>query len=487
MRFEKRFTIYFISLPSVRTLYSSTHLLASPTLSSNNITLPFLTGMCFHVPPSAVPNGGFCAYVLGFCICVYTLDALYVQFYMTELIETTRFNVLPSGVQMTMDVSDRFQRYGARNGGFVYVCLPWVDRNQWHAFSLFEHPTEPQRRQVFMLNTGDWTKRVHNALQRNTVRPVWVCGPFSSPYNTSIHFDNQILVASGIGITPALSVIRAHKDSRRINLIWACSDPAMLEFFLEHLYLDHEGWNLIFYTGDSPLNPAIEELNTNVKVMKCRPSLPHVIANIIHGIESETVLPEDSIPCDKCQVIRVLLGKLAELDESDKTEDEKVKDLTRFAHNLGYQFGDLFNHLEGNDGVAEPETRDAFESLLTSKSGQRSATSSEIEDDTNHLHALLTTIRRFGIRHSSMSIKNFLMDKDEVLNTSRRRSSILVTACRPWEKNDMAAKYVKGLSKRRVLSTWGILYCGGSPAVEKELKEISKEYQIKLNSESFAW
>lgn len=166
---------------------------------------------------------------------------------MTEQIETTRFNVLPTGVQMTMAVSSRFQNSGAQ-GGFAYVCLPWIERTQWHAFSLFEHPTEPELRQVFMLKTGDWTKSVHDALQRDTCRPVWVQGPFMSPYNNARFYDNQILVASGIGITPALSVIRAHKESRSISLIWAIRDPSMLEFFLEHLYLDHDGWNLIFYT-----------------------------------------------------------------------------------------------------------------------------------------------------------------------------------------------------------------------------------------------
>ena len=48
--------------------------------------------------------------------------------------------ILKSGVQMTMAVSDSFQATYAQ-GGFGYVCLPWVSKFQWHAFSLFEHPT----------------------------------------------------------------------------------------------------------------------------------------------------------------------------------------------------------------------------------------------------------------------------------------------------------------------------------------------------------
>ena len=143
----------------------------------------FAVGLCFHVPPSGIPNGGFIAYVLGFSICMYSLDSLYVIFFMTERIDTSKFQVLPSGVTMTLAVSDRFQKCGEK-GGFAYVCLPWVDR-QWHAFSLFQDPSDPGLRAVFMLDVGNWTKAVHSELQRsNTSRPIWIQGPFASPYKT---------------------------------------------------------------------------------------------------------------------------------------------------------------------------------------------------------------------------------------------------------------------------------------------------------------
>ena len=41
---------------------------------------------------------------------------------------------------MTMAVSNKFQ-YTYAQGGFGYVCLPWISKLEWHAFSLFEHPT----------------------------------------------------------------------------------------------------------------------------------------------------------------------------------------------------------------------------------------------------------------------------------------------------------------------------------------------------------
>lgn len=140
----------------------------------------FAIAMCFHVPTSGIPNGGYIAYVLGSIIVMYSFDRLYVIFFMTERVEP-KFQCTSSGVQMSMAVSDRFLSRGQK-GGFCYVCLPWVDK-QWHAFSLFQDPSDPNRRAVFMLDVGSWTNKVLTELQlSNTSRPVWIQGPFASPY-----------------------------------------------------------------------------------------------------------------------------------------------------------------------------------------------------------------------------------------------------------------------------------------------------------------
>ncbi len=115
------------------------------------------------------------------------------------------------------------------------MCLKYtlhmecVLNRQWHAFSLFEDPSDPSIQQMFLMKNGDWTESVHRALSRDTTRPCWIKGPFPSPYSHASLYDNQILVACGIGITPALAAIGAFKSSRRINLVWSVRDPEMLE------------------------------------------------------------------------------------------------------------------------------------------------------------------------------------------------------------------------------------------------------------------
>jgi hypothetical protein len=84
--------------------------------------------LALHVPASAIPNGSFAPYVFSIVLGLYAFDATYVYFFMTEKIETTIFQVLPSGVQMTLRVSDKFQQRGA-HGGYGYTCLPLVAKN----------------------------------------------------------------------------------------------------------------------------------------------------------------------------------------------------------------------------------------------------------------------------------------------------------------------------------------------------------------------
>uniref|UniRef100_A0A7S2A4J8 FAD-binding FR-type domain-containing protein n=1 Tax=Trieres chinensis TaxID=1514140 RepID=A0A7S2A4J8_TRICV len=490
----------------------------------------FAICMCFH--------GGYIGYVLGFCISLYSLDMMYITLFMTEKIETTTFQVLSSGVLMSMNVSKSFQKRGGQ-GGFAYVCLPWVDRNQWHAFSLFEHPSNPSKRQVFMLKTGDWTRAVHEALQRNTVRPVWVQGPFVSPYSQAEAYDNQILVASGIGITPALSVIRAHRDSRRSNLIWAVRDPSMLQFFLEHLYLDHDGWNLIFYTGKETLNPALISLNTNVRVINGRPDLRIIIPNIIYGIESLLGLPESYTPREISRVREMVTEKMYDLERCGVMNNfEKLVELTSFASRHGFILTELMRDMEeakqgaqvqriptcfqgmqvpahdlegfpgannlslvidfGGDMVHQEET-DSTKRVdqWHSNANVSKNNAFEHESDCSSTPSISSLTQEYLGSESSSSSNRTAMsggDLSELLKAFAKNTEVDSTTYNaplcsvdPWDDNDQAKDYVKNLDRGSVLSTWGILYCGGNKHIGNDLKRISNQYGISLNQETFTW
>ena len=467
--------------------------------------LVFGIAMCFHAPKSAVPNGGFCAYIFPILLIWYGLDALFCALFMTELIETTRYHTLPSGVQMTMAVSKRFQ--SMNHGGYAYVCFPWVDRHQWHAFSLFENPKNPEERQVFMQTTGDWTTKVHELLQRDTVRPVWIQGPFPNPYKNAITYDNQILVAAGIGITPALSVIRAHKDYRRINLIWAVRDPAMLQFFLEHAYLDNRGWNLIFYTGKAPLVSSLINLaTTNVCIIHSRPKLDQLVPNIVYGIESGEGRPERYLPDQKVEATHLLREELNKLDMvPEMTPKQKICNLAEYAEDLGYTFYDLVHNMDDIDDdlqfkrVPSNSSLDVTASLDTTAYGSRDweldtemglTTADDVfmEDTVQCVNE--TTLHKLRKYRFSRSASNqYTRSPDETVLQLQWHGLMddMTQNFKPWEEHPLAAPYAKSLDPYTVKSTWGILYYGGKSGLLTSLEEVANDIGIKLHSESFEW
>jgi predicted ferric reductase len=319
----------------------------------------FCITMSFHASVWALPTAGFCAIVFPTLIIIYGLDAFYVTTFMTEKIATVRYETLPSGVQLNMPVSDRF-RSSHDFGGYGYIMFEWVDKYQWHAFSIYESDTTKQQQQqqqhtrnIFIARAGDWTNKVHSKMDRNTVRPVWIMGPFPSPYNNADQFDNLILVAAGIGITPALSTIEAYRSSRRINLIWTVRDASMLTFFLSNAKLDHKGFNLVFYTGKDPLPDTIENHNghANLQIIRQRPVISYLVPNIIHYIDKHgysqheamlalALIKEKALQLKEGAAIRMNDPSTA-ASQSGIPLEERVAELVQYAALLGLAIPDL--------------------------------------------------------------------------------------------------------------------------------------------------
>lgn len=551
----------------------------------------FSIALAFHAPFSTIPNGGFAPIIFPVLIIWYVLDAMYVMLFWTEKIESTVFHVVPTGVQLTMQVSEEFQKRG-QSGGYCYVCFPWIAKNEWHAYSLFENPSKPSERQIYIDNLGDWTQKVKDFLERDTHRPIWVMGPFSSPYDNAADFDNQILVAGGIGITPAISVIRKHQDTRRSNLIWAVRDPHMLEFFLKHGEFSTRGWNLVFYTGKAPLyigdsNQVVTENGALVHIIRKRPDFPNLVPNIIYSIESGSYVPENFFGDDKMEAIAELNELLEELDEEDNDMDqrEKLTRLINHAEDLGFLFTDLMAEIMKDKDIKAMVAK----SLSADKSDKHLDAShpNTINEESENLldevdvdefiaeaegpalggrrsRALSGSTILSAFRQVSMRPSNGMMsegsgrfpgigkapardsERTDVSSPSAKRFSTAFTGIRPtrgrksmlhamggmssmgfggaistrkfgnakkrgsvfhlietgldnfldsdtpqfcpWEADATEAiKHVEGLDKKKVMSTWGILYCGGRSPLATATKATANKYHVSLEMESFAW
>ena len=204
------------------------------------------------------------------------------------------------------------------------MLVPWISKNQWHPFSVYAHPTMDGYSCVFMMASGDWTKKLHGSILRNSARPVWVNGPIPSPYEAAVNYDNLLLCASGIGITPALGCIKAYKDANRsVSLIWMCRDNSLLEFFLEHTEFSKDAVNLIYYTGKAALN--MEHVPDHVRIIPGRPNLSKTIVDVITCVENAHDLPPDiDAKADHFMSEVSLLARERSYERSDERNEEFV-------------------------------------------------------------------------------------------------------------------------------------------------------------------
>merc|ERR1719491_2456001 len=148
-----------------------------------------------------------------------------------------------------------------------------------------------QTTQIFIAPAGDWSKGVSSdVLNEKQGRSCWVRGPYTSPYFIATDFSNLILMASGIGITPALGVMGQYTGfSRTKILIWSIRSRNMLKFFTPLLSDCHLA--VVFYTGKEKLTVAeVKTMSTygNIYIQQSRPkSLTGTIESLIVQFEQE--------------------------------------------------------------------------------------------------------------------------------------------------------------------------------------------------------
>lgn len=342
--------------------------------------------------------------------------------------------------------------------------FPWVSKHQWHAFSLYENPLDGSIRHAFLAAAGDWTKEVQSlAGKAETARPLWISGPFPSPYSNALTFDNMICVAAGIGITPAISAITAYKETRRVNLVWACRDASMLVFFLENAKLDERGFNLIFYTGKDPLPPTVENYNTHaahLRVIRARPNLHYVLPNIIRAFHE---FKDDLKPQHSKVMASVRIGDTVPRADGaeENTQEEEC-------HPSSLPKNKAKSSTDGHEPSNPPENE--------AKVADRRISLAEFGAD-------------FAKQERKRSVWRTQVDEEDPLDSVGAAFEGVIPASRlkVWEEDKSSREYIKSTMSPSDLDRWGLLYCGSRNPLLGDLIEESKNLGISLHEEAFDW
>ena len=151
---------------------------------------------------------------------------------------------------------------------------------------------------------------MHHIIKRPTARPAYVCGPFPSQFSVAHNCDNILTLVTGIGVTPALSVMNTLNESRQVNLVWMCRDPSLIQYFVEEVQFPKGCSVFIYYTGRS-LFPKGNSLPSNVHIFNGRPVLDKVISCVIHSVETSQDEEISHISRSLCTMLKPPIEKFA--------------------------------------------------------------------------------------------------------------------------------------------------------------------------------
>ena len=75
---------------------------------------------------------------------------------------------------------------------------------------------------------GDWTQELFRLGLGQPRLPLWITAAQPSLMERSIYYDNLVLMCTGAGITPAVSIIERFANRKNIHLMWMTRDSGMV-------------------------------------------------------------------------------------------------------------------------------------------------------------------------------------------------------------------------------------------------------------------
>ncbi|XP_058089938.1 ferric reduction oxidase 6-like [Magnolia sinica] len=160
---------------------------------------------------------------------------------------------------------------------FIFLQVRELSQLQWHPYSVSSSPLDGKHHLSILIKVlGDWTRRLKDNIE-NSERPkitASVEGPYGHESMHHLRYENLVLIAGGIGISPFLAILRdimhrirkneccppknvlvvwAVKRSEEISLLSMVDAESLCPSFSDKLQLDIQ----IYITQES--EPGLED------------------------------------------------------------------------------------------------------------------------------------------------------------------------------------------------------------------------------------
>eukprot|EP00752_Nemacystus_decipiens_P012303 g10908.t1 len=186
--------------------------------------LALLVALCFH--------SVHFRFVGSALLVWYVLDRFYFTTKQTFLIDRPVFEAVGRGTMVGLDLPEG---YTFKAGSYIYVNSPAISRAEWHPFSIIQVPGKTPKAAFYAEAVGDWTQELFRLGLGQPRLPLWITAAQPSLMERSIYYDNLVLMCTGAGITPAVSIIERFANRKNIHLMWITRDSGMVALFEKQL------------------------------------------------------------------------------------------------------------------------------------------------------------------------------------------------------------------------------------------------------------
>ncbi|CAM9345893.1 unnamed protein product [Discosporangium mesarthrocarpum] len=198
-----------------------------------------MSAVCFHSYFLRIFSAVILIIVVG--------DMFYFHVKGTHLVESPTYEPVGGGTSVMMNLP---VGYTFKAGSYVYVMCPAINPLEWHALSLIPaksddvednrgcavgHGDHHTRAALYIAGVGDWTKGLFRLALQKSRMPLWISDPMPSAMQHALDFDNVLLVATGVGITPCISVIERYAYKKNIHLLWVVREASLVSLYEDHL------------------------------------------------------------------------------------------------------------------------------------------------------------------------------------------------------------------------------------------------------------
>ncbi|PVU95822.1 hypothetical protein BB560_005841 [Smittium megazygosporum] len=150
---------------------------------------------------------------------------------------------------------------------YLYVCCPQISIFQWHPFDISDsQPPNSPYTTLIISTQGSWTQKLYSLMLESQSRQsdspntvvqsnqsnqipleftLWTSRKIATPLSYIFENNVAILIAGGVGISPVLSIIRAHLDNKNekhknyhlkyIHVVWIHRSAKQLDLLKDFL------------------------------------------------------------------------------------------------------------------------------------------------------------------------------------------------------------------------------------------------------------